>query len=231
MLELEQFEIELLNEVKDKLKKSFEENLPDFKFEKETIKESDYGDDFDKNYSIYFFRRKYGRIDSIGIHTILNYSPADCSYTFTTYDTEGELVDHKEQYYSKEDFELTKEGLAAFFKIIKKQNSHLFKFKKWPAPKTGSIRGMDEQRVISILDKNRTVLHGAFTMIENTFPPREILNDFLLTSNDACDQDSKMAKWKSFSLLENSYSKVFNWWKEIYHQAKIKSLGSTNWSE
>ena len=107
----------------------------------------------------------------------------------------------------------------------------LYKFIQYRNYKKNSNQIMDEQRAISILDKNRSVLYGAFTMIENTFPPREILNDFLLTGSDACDQDGKMAKWKPFSLSENSYSKVFDWWKEEYPQAKIESLGSTNWSE
>ena len=136
MREIDKEDKIMLDKARLTIKQAIEENLPGFVFEKDLEYDSDYGPGYDKDYWSFFFREKYERIDVIGVHFSVGFDPTYCSYilrTYNSYDFEYELSEYylfKDCHFSKEDFEITKDGLVKFIDTVKKQNNKLFKYKK-----------------------------------------------------------------------------------------------------
>ncbi|CAH0525772.1 hypothetical protein [Vibrio hippocampi] len=86
---------------------------------------------------------------------------------------------------------------------------------------------------IRILSDNKKVMHGIFRFIngEKYFPPVEFINEFFEGGSDPCDQDCLMGEWEPFSLLEEEYQSVFNWWLRENPDAVIDYLNASDWSD
>ena len=89
---------------------------------------------------------------------------------------------------------------------------------------------MKYQKAIDIIKVNQSTLYGAFSLITETFPDLDILNDFLSQGKDSCDQDGRKKRWKPFTLNQNEFTQVLNWWKQKYPETKVDSLGEINWT-
>jgi hypothetical protein len=84
-----------------------------------------------------------------------------------------------------------------------------------------------------VLLANSIVLYGVFGVIEGSgyFPPRSFLNEFLLSEHDPCDRDSRMGRWEAFSLSDEDYLVLKQWWICRNPDTVEDSLGSNCWSE
>ncbi len=85
----------------------------------------------------------------------------------------------------------------------------------------------------TIISTNVGVLYGAFSIIDSSeyFPPLHILNDFLFTGTDACDQDGRMPDWEPFKLALDDYGFLKAWWFESHPDAREDALDSTSWND
>ncbi|AOE50247.1 hypothetical protein [Kangiella sediminilitoris] len=85
----------------------------------------------------------------------------------------------------------------------------------------------------SILTENSKVLYGIFGLIESSgfFPPRNILNQFLEQGYDPCDQDGRMDNWKPFTLNNEEYQVIANWWLSQHPVSSINDLGVSHWDD
>lgn len=84
-----------------------------------------------------------------------------------------------------------------------------------------------------VLADNEDVLYGIFGIIgiSNVFPPREFLNEFFAGGNDPCDQDSRMGTWHSFTVSQQEYLEIKNWWVTGHPGAIEDDLGVSNWDD
>lgn len=73
---------------------------------------------------------------------------------------------------------------------------------------------------------------GIFNCIDSSFffPPRKILNQFLESGSDPCDQDRRMEDWSPFSLNKSEYNIVKNWWF-LDRSGVVDDLEQTNWDD
>jgi len=85
----------------------------------------------------------------------------------------------------------------------------------------------------TVLLENARVLYGIFGVVasSNYFPPRDLLNEFLMGGSDPCDQDERMAPWQPFALSPEEFAAVQQWWCELHPDAVTDALGATYWSE
>jgi hypothetical protein len=83
----------------------------------------------------------------------------------------------------------------------------------------------------SVLTENSQVLFGIFGTIKVSgyFPPRKFLNQFFSQGSDPCDQDGRMDNWKPFSINDNEYEAILNWWVSIYPNTVVDDLGQESW--
>lgn len=85
----------------------------------------------------------------------------------------------------------------------------------------------------TILTDNKKVLYGIFGQIWDSgyFPPRPLLNQFLLAGNDSCDQDGRMGTWSPFELSAEEYTLVkVRWIKD--HPGTVESQpGVETWND
>ena len=102
-------------------------------------------------------------------------------------------------------------------------------FKRKAAKPTASDAKLE--RAKSIIRKT-SIGSGAFGIVASSdfFPPRTILNDFLLQGSDACAQDG-MDKWKPLELPPNDYEALKSWWLETHPKATEDSLDATSWTD
>ena len=90
---------------------------------------------------------------------------------------------------------------------------------------------MNTNKAKEILKENQSIKYGSFDLVTETFPSLAIFNDFLKQGKDHCDQDELMSTWKAFTLNQNEFNEVINWWKKQYPKTKVDSLGQTNWTD
>lgn len=88
-------------------------------------------------------------------------------------------------------------------------------------------------QAIEVLARSSSLQGGIFRAISASlwFPPLSLLNEFLLSGHDACDQDERMRNWLPFSLSEDEYRQVKQWWLEKHPGATEDSLAQTNWRD
>ena len=84
-----------------------------------------------------------------------------------------------------------------------------------------------------VLAADETVRYGIFGVIGSSgyFPPREILNEFLLRGYDPCDQDGRMSGWQPFSLSPEEYCELKVWWATGHVGAVEHGLGADCWDD
>ena len=84
-----------------------------------------------------------------------------------------------------------------------------------------------------VLAANEAVLYGIFGVIGSSgyFPPRALLNEFLMRGNDPCDQDGRMDAWQPFALSPEEYREVKAWWVAGHADAVEDSLGVDSWDD
>ena len=84
-----------------------------------------------------------------------------------------------------------------------------------------------------VLAENEAVLYGIFGVIagSGSFPPRSVLNEFLLVGNDPCDQDGRMQSWRPFALTGDEYREVLEWWTAGHPGDVENSLGVSRWDD
>lgn len=89
------------------------------------------------------------------------------------------------------------------------------------------------ERAKTVLLQNTKILYGIFGVIacSNYFPPRELLNEFLMGGIDSCDQDGRMPPWQPFALLPEEYVAIEAWWSELNPGTCTDRLAAANWSE
>jgi len=91
----------------------------------------------------------------------------------------------------------------------------------------------NKEHAKAVITQNSKVPFGIFGAISKSrcFPTRELLNEFLMSGYDACDQDQRMPPWPPFALTTGEYEAVTAWWKELHSEAVASSLGASSWSE
>jgi hypothetical protein len=84
-----------------------------------------------------------------------------------------------------------------------------------------------------VLTQNREVLYGIFGQVSTSdlFPPRDILNEFLIRGHDPCDQDGRMKNWRPFKITENEYDEILKWWLKDYPNSVVDDLGANCWDD
>lgn len=84
-----------------------------------------------------------------------------------------------------------------------------------------------------VLAANGDVLYGIFGVIgiSNVFPPREFLNRFFAGGNDPCDQDGRMGTWQPFTVSQQEYLEIKDWWGAAHPGAVEDDLGASNWDD
>lgn len=84
-----------------------------------------------------------------------------------------------------------------------------------------------------VLAENSKVLYGFFGVVENSglFPPQDFINEFFLVGYDPCDQDGRMGGWSPFSLTQEEYTQVKEWWLQSHPGAREDSLGESCWDD
>ena len=87
--------------------------------------------------------------------------------------------------------------------------------------------------VKTILLENVKVLYGIFGVIKTSgyFPPRNFFNEFLIQGSDPCDQDGRMEKWIPFTLNEEEYIIIKDWWVDLYPNTNVDALNQNSWRE
>ncbi|WP_180801671.1 hypothetical protein [Vibrio parahaemolyticus] len=91
----------------------------------------------------------------------------------------------------------------------------------------------NSELAICILSENKKVRYGMFGYIngEKYFPPLEFFNDFLKGGNDPCDQDGLMGKWTPFTLSEEEYQVVLEWWRLENPDFVVDTLDASDWND
>jgi hypothetical protein len=84
-----------------------------------------------------------------------------------------------------------------------------------------------------VLEKDLAVLYGFFGVLDSSgfFPPREFLNEFLRRGLDPCDQDGRMEGWTPFTLSDQDYQAVRDWWTSKRPGARVDALGANCWDD
>lgn len=84
-----------------------------------------------------------------------------------------------------------------------------------------------------VLLENIKVKYGIFGFIKGSgyFPPLLFLNQFLMGGSDPCDQDGRMESWQPFSLSNEDYMKIKEWWVGVDPNAKEDALGTDCWED
>jgi hypothetical protein len=84
-----------------------------------------------------------------------------------------------------------------------------------------------------VLAANEEVLFGVFGVIgrSKAFPPREFLNEFFARGNDPCDQDGRMGEWHPFTVSQQEYLDVKDWWIAAHPGVVADDLGAANWDD
>jgi len=84
-----------------------------------------------------------------------------------------------------------------------------------------------------VLKEDEDVLYGVFGHIgaSGYFPPRQLLNEFLMIGTDPCDQDGLMAPWIPFALEPAEYDEVKAWWMGAHPGTLVSDLGAQSWDE
>ena len=88
-------------------------------------------------------------------------------------------------------------------------------------------------KAIELLASNSAFPGGIFRAVSASpsFPPRSLLNEFLLSGQDACDQDERIDRWPPFALSEGEYAHVKLWWLEKHPGAIEDALEQTTWRD
>lgn len=88
-------------------------------------------------------------------------------------------------------------------------------------------------KAIELLAENCTLQGGIFRSVSASpwFPPLSLLNEFLRSGEDACDQDERMAKWSPFSISEREYFQVKQWWFAKHPGSTEDALEQSNWRD
>ncbi|MGY8769420.1 MAG: hypothetical protein ACKVH8_13460 [Pirellulales bacterium] len=76
-------------------------------------------------------------------------------------------------------------------------------------------------------------LYGVMGHVGNSDypPPRKFLNEFFEEGHDSCDQDGRIPSWEPFSLDEDEYKEIKQWWINQYPDATEDSLGVESWGD
>src|SRR5438034_11340182 len=76
----------------------------------------------------------------------------------------------------------------------------------------------DIERAKAVLAENSTMPFGIFGVVAGSkrFPPRELLNEFLMGGSDPCDQDQRMVPWPPFMLSADEFAAVEAWWQSVH---------------
>jgi len=84
-----------------------------------------------------------------------------------------------------------------------------------------------------IIVQNTNVLYGIFGVIDSSryFPPKKFLNQFLMAGSDPCDQDGRMDSWRPFTLNEDEYEIIKEWWLAEHTGSIVDDLGEENWDD
>jgi hypothetical protein len=84
-----------------------------------------------------------------------------------------------------------------------------------------------------VLAADEAVLYGIFGVIgaSGFFPPRALLNEFLMRGSDPCDQDGRMSHWQPFSVCPEEYREILIWWLSNHPNAVENSLGVECWDD
>jgi hypothetical protein len=56
-----------------------------------------------------------------------------------------------------------------------------------------------------------------------------ILNEFFAGGNDPCDQDSRMCEWKPFTVSQQEYLEIKDWWVAAHPGVVEDDLGAESW--
>ena len=84
-----------------------------------------------------------------------------------------------------------------------------------------------------VLSENTEVPYGIFGRISCSgyFPPRDLLNEFLIHGSDPCDQDGRMDRWTPFLLSTEDYFILKKWWITNHPDTVEDSLGVDCWND
>ena len=61
------------------------------------------------------------------------------------------------------------------------------------------------------------------------FPPRPLLNEFLMVGEDPCDPNHR--RWPPFALSDDEYAAVKGWWIGLNPGATEDALGAESWDD
>ncbi len=84
-----------------------------------------------------------------------------------------------------------------------------------------------------VLVADEEVEFGIFGQIgySGFFPPREFLNEFLMSGHDPCDQDGRMPAWTPFVVSPEEYAALKAWWTTLHAGAVEDDLGAACWGD
>jgi hypothetical protein len=89
------------------------------------------------------------------------------------------------------------------------------------------------ERAKQVLAADEAVLYGIFGVIRGSalFPPRALLNEFLMGGCDPCDQDGRMGRWQPFSVSPEEYQEVKTWWVSDHPGTVENGMGVDRWDD
>jgi hypothetical protein len=95
------------------------------------------------------------------------------------------------------------------------------------------LSSFELEKAKEVLLANTIVPYGVFGVIEGSgyFPPRFFLNEFFMSEYDPCDQDGRMGRWEAFSLSNEDYLILKQWWICRNPDTVEDSLSTNCWLE